>query len=66
MRVDAAGVRPLGPHFFAGEASPRWQTRDNPRGEWRDAVSDDSVVLHYAYSLAEGEGASEGASVCVE
>lgn len=28
----------------------RWQTADNPRGEWRNVVSDDSLVLHYAYA----------------
>jgi hypothetical protein len=24
VRVDAPGVRPLGPHFFTGNPSPRW------------------------------------------
>lgn len=24
VRVDAPGVRHLGPHFFVGDASPRW------------------------------------------
>lgn len=28
----------------------RWQTGDNPTGLWRDAISDDTVVLHLAYS----------------
>ena len=50
MRVDAPGVKHLGPHFFTGDASPRWATRANPGGVWADAVSDDSVVLHLAYS----------------
>jgi hypothetical protein len=31
----------------------RWQTADNPTGEWRDLVSDDTIVLHYAYSSPE-------------
>ena len=34
-------------------ALSRWQTAANPRGEWQDTVSDDSVVLHYAYSYPE-------------
>lgn len=50
VRVDAPGVRHSGPHFFTGDPSPRWQSPDNPAGTWVDAVSDDSVVLHYAYS----------------
>lgn len=27
VRVDAPGVHHLGPHFFSGEPSPRWQTQ---------------------------------------
>eukprot|EP01026_Neomeris_dumetosa_P028844 TRINITY_DN2336_c0_g1_i4.p1 TRINITY_DN2336_c0_g1~~TRINITY_DN2336_c0_g1_i4.p1 ORF type:complete len:616 (-),score=86.67 TRINITY_DN2336_c0_g1_i4:287-2134(-) len=50
VRVDAPGVRQLGPHFFKGDNDPRWATADNPKGEWRDAVSNDTVILHYAYS----------------
>ncbi|PRW56345.1 glycosyltransferase-like protein [Chlorella sorokiniana] len=50
VRVDAPGVRHLGPHFFLGDSSPRWATPANPTGAWREAVGDDSVVLHYAYS----------------
>lgn len=50
VRVDAPGVRHAGPHFFTGDPSPRWQTSDNPKGEWLNLVSDDSAILHYAYS----------------
>eukprot|EP01023_Acetabularia_acetabulum_P027013 TRINITY_DN25552_c0_g1_i3.p1 TRINITY_DN25552_c0_g1~~TRINITY_DN25552_c0_g1_i3.p1 ORF type:complete len:728 (-),score=153.66 TRINITY_DN25552_c0_g1_i3:96-2009(-) len=50
VRVDAPGVRQLGPHFFRGSDDPRWITPQNPKGEWRDAVSNDTVILHYAYS----------------
>eukprot|EP01025_Chloroclados_australasicus_P067086 TRINITY_DN9272_c2_g1_i6.p1 TRINITY_DN9272_c2_g1~~TRINITY_DN9272_c2_g1_i6.p1 ORF type:complete len:732 (+),score=93.71 TRINITY_DN9272_c2_g1_i6:291-2198(+) len=50
VRVDAPGVRQLGPHFFRGERSERWISPDNPTGEWRDAISNDTVILHYAYS----------------
>lgn len=28
----------------------RWKTTSNPGGEWQTAVSEDAVVLHYAYS----------------
>ena len=41
----------------------RWQTSDNPRGEWRDRVSDDSVVLHYAYALP-GDVAAKARRSC--
>jgi hypothetical protein len=50
VRVDAPGVRPAGPHFWAGDSSLRWAAPDNPGGTWRDLVSDTAVVLHYAYS----------------
>ncbi|KAL4457894.1 hypothetical protein ABPG75_012759 [Micractinium tetrahymenae] len=53
VRVDAPGVHHLGPHFFSGTASPRWQTSTNPRGDWQDIVSDRSVILHYAYSYEQ-------------
>jgi hypothetical protein len=52
VRVDAPGARPAGPHYWAGDAAPRWAAAGNPRGEFRHAVSDDTVVLHYAYSSA--------------
>lgn len=48
-RVDAPGLRQVGPHMFRGDASQRWVTPDNMRGEWRDIISNTSVVLHYAY-----------------
>ena len=32
----------------------RWQTAENLQGAWRDAVSDASVVLHYAYRCCCG------------
>ncbi|KAI3436820.1 hypothetical protein D9Q98_006230 [Chlorella vulgaris] len=66
VRVDAPGVAPNGPHYFTGNPSPRWQTADNPAGEWRDAVSDDSVVLHYAYSTAEEVAAKANRSCPAE
>ncbi|KAL6776982.1 hypothetical protein ACKKBF_B19730 [Auxenochlorella protothecoides x Auxenochlorella symbiontica] len=50
VRVDAPGVRHLGPHFWTGDPSPRWQSADNPGGEFTNLVSDDSVILHYPYS----------------
>ncbi len=28
----------------------RWVTAANPDGEWQTVVSEDAVVLHYAYS----------------
>lgn len=28
----------------------RWKTPSNPEGEWQTVVSEDAVVLHYAYS----------------
>ncbi len=36
---------------------PRWATPANPSGAWREAVSDDSVVLHYAYRWEQVQGA---------
>jgi hypothetical protein len=50
VRVNAAGVHHLGPHFFSGSPSLRWQTADNPTGHWVNLVSDDAIILHYAYS----------------
>lgn len=50
VRVDAPGVHHLGPHFFSGSPSLRWQTADNPTGHWVNLVSDDAIILHYAYS----------------
>lgn len=50
VRVDAPGVKHAGPHYFTGDASKRWRTPTNPTGFWFNAVSDASVVLHYAYS----------------
>ena len=47
---DSLADPPLPPTL---PALARWQTAANQRGEWRDAVSDDSVVLHYAYSYPE-------------
>jgi len=50
VRVNAPGVRHSGPHYFAGDASERWVSPENPTGLWVNAVSDSSVVLHYAYT----------------
>lgn len=50
VRVNAPGVRHMGPHFFSGNASPLWQSPENPQGRFVNLVSDDSVILHYAYS----------------
>lgn len=63
VRVDAPGVRPAGPHFWAGDASPRWAAPANPSGAWVNAVSDESVVLHYAYSY-EGDVAAKARRSC--
>lgn len=48
-RVDAPGLRQVGPHMFRGDSSQRWATPDNPGGDWQDIISNTSVVLHYAY-----------------
>jgi hypothetical protein len=50
VRVNAEGVRAAGPHYFLGDASERWKSIENPSGLWVNAVSDTSIVLHYAYS----------------
>jgi hypothetical protein len=50
VRVNAPGVRSSGPHYFTGDASERWVSPENPSGLWVNAVSDTSIVLHYAYS----------------
>jgi hypothetical protein len=50
VRVNAPGVRHSGPHYFTGSASERWVSPENPAGLWVNAVSDSSIVLHYAYS----------------
>jgi hypothetical protein len=31
-------------------ASDRWKTGSNPYGQWQTEVSEDALVLHYAYS----------------
>ena len=62
VRVDAPGVRQAGPHYFTGDASPRWQTPEKPSGAWHNAVSDVSVVLHYAYSYSSDVAAKAGRS----
>ena len=55
LAAPSAAPLPLGPR--------RWQTAANPRGEWRDLVSDDSVVLHYAYALP-GDVAAKARRSC--
>ncbi|KDD73134.1 hypothetical protein H632_c2500p0 [Helicosporidium sp. ATCC 50920] len=50
VRVDAPGVRSAGPHFFDGDASPRWRTATNPTGAFSTLVSDAHAILHYVYS----------------
>lgn len=51
VRVNAPGVVQSGPHYFSGEASERWvHSPGNPSGKWMNAVSDTSIILHYAYS----------------
>ena len=41
----------------------RWAAPDNPSGTWRNAVSDDSIILHYAYSY-EQEVAAKAERSC--
>lgn len=31
-------------------ATRRWSTPDNPHGIWRPAISNSTLVLHYAYA----------------
>lgn len=50
VRVDAPGVTQSGPHYFQGFASSRWAHPGNPTGSWHNAISDRSVILHYAYT----------------
>ena len=50
VRVNAPGARHAGPHYFTGDPSERWVSKDNPSGLWVNAVSDTSIILHYAYS----------------
>lgn len=54
VRVNAPGVHHMGPHFFTGSSpDERWISPDNPEGKWVDAISDEAVVLHYAYSYLQ-------------
>lgn len=50
VRIDAPDVRHSGPHFWRGSRSSRWESPENPSGNWVNAVSDRSVILHYAYA----------------
>lgn len=35
---------------ISDEVVIRWKTRDNPGGQWSTIVSEDAIVLHYAYA----------------
>ena len=40
----------------------RWVSEANPKGEWRTAVSEDTLVLHYAYSYMSDVSAKSARS----
>lgn len=51
VRVSWPGVQHAGPHYFTGRRARRSSRQDGtPDDAWINAVSDSSVVLHYAYS----------------
>lgn len=41
----------------------RWRTAENPYGQWQTVVSEDAVVLHYAYSY-RSDIADKAATSC--
>lgn len=53
IRTDAPKAKPYGPHFWHAQSSPRWIAPDNPNGTFHASVSDELVVLHYAYTRVE-------------
>lgn len=63
-RVDVPNLRSLGPHFWKGDASTRWidPANKSSTSEWKDALADDALILHYAYTKVDDVAAKAGRS----
>jgi hypothetical protein len=51
--------------MFLGPADKRWVTPDNPHGLWHPAISNSTLVLHYAYTTP-GDVAVKAGRSCPE